>query len=225
MRTGQSFFIPSHGPDANSIDAGLHWLLSQPCKEKLVVFCGIRNAKDISCSTGAKSIFNALVKDREISVRDVQGHVKLATPQTLPYSLNGAVLAIHLSDDGLEKIDAISGAFDVFFVPWLSTEGDTWKKRWGAVDIKNGQKTTPSAIVATPELNRILHSSCAPDLHHPNDYNRIIETLTELHNSRKMPSPTDISEFLKQSGWDFESADKVAEIATKIADGRVVRKR
>ena len=152
-------------------------------------------------------------------------HIILAFPQKLPCYFDGAVLAIHLPDAELEKIDAISGHFDVFFVPWLKTEGDAWKRRWGATDVSTGQKIASAAITATVELDRILHSSCAPDLHNSRDYNRIIDTLNALHQSGKMPSPTVISEFLKQNGWAFESADKVAEIAAKIAAGRVVRKR
>lgn len=225
MRTGQSFFIPSQGPKLDSIDAGLRWLQQHPCQEKMVVFCAISNAESICCSAGAKSFFNELVKKREITIPNVQGRITLATPLKLPYYFDGAVLAIHLPDADLEKIDAIHGSIDVFFVPWIVTEGDAWKKRWGAIDITTGQKNVSVALAATPELNRILHSSCAPDLHHPSDYNRIIDTLSALHQSRKMPPPADISEFLKQNGWDFESADKVADIATKIDAGRVVRKR
>lgn len=223
MRTGQSFFIPSHGSQADSIDAGLRWLLSQQCPEKMVVFCAIGNAKNICCSANAKPFFDELVKKREITTP--YGRIKLATAKDLPYCFDGAVLAIHLPDAELEKIDAIPGSFDVFFVPWLETEGDAWKRRWGATDISTGQKIASTAIAATPELDRILHSSCAPDLHNSHDYNGIIDTLSALRQSGKMPPPTVISEFLKQNGWEFESADKVADIATKIAAGRVVRKR
>ncbi len=225
MRTGQSFFIPSHGPNPDSIDAGLKWLIQQPCQEKMVVFCGVSNAKNISCSANAKPFFDELVKRREITIPNVQGRIIFATPQKLPYYFDGAVLAIHLPDAELEKIDAILGSFDVFFVPWLETEGDAWKRRWGATDVSTGQKIALAAIAATPELDRILHSSCAPDLHNSHDYNGIIDTLSALRQSGKMPPPTVISEFLKQNGWEFESADKVADIATKIAAGRVVRKR
>ena len=225
MRTGQSFFIPSQGPKQDSIDAGLRWLLSQQCPEKMVVFCGVSNAKNICCSAVAKSIFSELVKRREITIPNVQGRIILATPQKLPYYFDGAVLAIHLLEAELEKIDAIPGSFDVFFVPWLETEGDAWKRRWGATDFSTGQKIASAVVAATQELDSILHSSCAPDIHHPSDYNGIIDTLSALHQSRKMPPQADISEFLKRNGWDFESADKVAEIAAKIAAGRVVRKR
>lgn len=226
MRTGQSFFFPSHGVNNASIKAGLDWLLSQPCKEKMLVFCGIKNAKNIACYPEAKSFFDLLINKREIIIPDsLKSHIILRIPQTLPSNFSGAVLAIHLPDADLELIDSIDGHFDVLFVPWIITEGERWRARWGATDIQSGEKVFLSKIVLTPELNSILSSTCAPNLNHSNDYNRIIEALKKLHSSGRMPEPAIIAEFLKQNNWDFSSADKVAELATKIATGRVVKKR
>lgn len=68
------------------------------------------------------------------------------------------------SDADLELIDSIDGHFDVLFIPWIITEGERWKARWGATDIQSGEKVFLSKIVLTPELNSILSSTCAPIL-------------------------------------------------------------
>ena len=85
MRTGQSFFFPSHGVNNASIKAGLDWLLSQPCKEKMLVFCGIKNAKNIACYPEAKSFFDLLINKREIIIPDsLKSHIILRIPHFEP---------------------------------------------------------------------------------------------------------------------------------------------
>jgi len=226
MRTGKSYFYPSSGPDVNAINTGIAWLCQHESSNKMVVMCGIKHAKNISCDSEAKKLFDLLYKQRKIPVDNINGTIELATSKTLPNSFNGAVIAIHLPEGELDKVDAIYGDFDVFYIPWGNGEGDKWKKRWGATDIVNNKPTPARMPVSNPQFEEIRRASASPhDHYHSNDYNRIVEVLKKQNTAGNMPAPDLITEYLKRIGWNFDAADDVGKMALKLSQGKTVRKK
>lgn len=223
MRSGKSFFIPTSGPDSGAIDLGLGWLIQHSAREKLVVFCQKSNAINISCSLSAKSFFNALIKQSSTTADNSE--YRLATAKNLPSSFNGAMLLIHLSDGDLNKIDSVYGSFDALYIPWLESEGAQWKSRWGAIDIISQKPHPQQVIIENQQFKDIFAASCANNIHHTNDYNRMVDVIKSQCAKNILPSPANIIEYLLRKNWMIDDASEVAEMARKISQGQIVRKK
>jgi hypothetical protein len=150
--------------------------------------------------------------------------VYLFTPRTQPARFDGPVLVPWANTrmvEGGERLDPPA----ICATGWSEGGLDDWKRSWAPIDPRTGKPET-MADGAPAALRGAVASLSGPlgnDVVHPMDKRRAVNAFKALY-MRGVPIDRSLVRSLAiTAGWETDAADRLAEIARKIGEGRSVR--
>lgn len=226
-RTGVSHYIPSSGPNEESLVAGFQWLVSEAksaSNRGLVAVPQKSNLDNIAHWSKLALILTQLKKQGTAQVGGVT--LKLFTERDRSvHRWDGPILTIYGGQKLLDAVDAIDGSASVLFIPWIENEQADWAATWNATPLGEnpvpGQEAEPTSGVVLVALRQLSASvNLSTGIVHPSDYEEAVRTLETLFHKQANVTPETIRRQLIRLDWDPKDAKEVKELAEKIWEGR-----
>jgi hypothetical protein len=220
-------FIEAYGLDDDALRDGLKWLASRSQSgghnEAAIVVNGVSNIKNLASIPGIGGDGAAqLKKERALHIDGFK--LRVFPLSQLPASYEHPVLAVHLHDKELVKVDAL-GADGICVVPWNFEYIQQWKENWRPTDLRTGQQAgAPDSVtnqVVAAALTELLRRPGVTT--HSNDRAAAIQMFRILRDAGQLWNPDQVRAFAVRGGWEPEEAGELADIAQGIADGKALR--
>lgn len=211
------------GSDDEAAIEAVRWLLryatDQAADRAAIVVPSVDSASNLSGLLGQEDS-SRLIADRAMPAGALR--LELFTMKTLPNaSYPGPVLVLWGDRKGVEKVERMDPTA-VCAVQWTEGELTDWARTWGATELRSGRSELRPAV---PELVRgaVFSLSAAGDVAHPGDKQRTVWTLKAMRLVDVPIDPEALRAEALRQGWSATGADRLRELAAKVAEGRTVR--
>lgn len=218
------FVIDSYGPDDDALRDAIVWLVEQAQQrgtEAAIVVPAVRSIESLGRVLGSQVAAFA-EKHRHIRLGGVTVHV--FSPKTQPYSFEGPVLVPWANSKMVEAAERLSPPA-ICATGWSEGGLDDWKRTWAPLDPRGGQ-TEMSADEPPPAVRGAVKSLSGPlgnDVVHPMDKRRAVDAFKALQMTGHRVDPVLVRALAVRHGWEPDAADRLREIAAKMAEGRTVQ--
>lgn len=225
----ERFLIDAYGPDDDAVRVGMRWLVDYAREHGItmatVLVPGVSNAENLTRSLG--EVGTKLYRDRQAYVDGVT--ISLATPRGggLGRHGRGPFLAVWADDRMVAKIEQVSPPA-VCAIPWSETDLSVWKAAWSPSDPRAGTPagaapTISNAVVRVAMEGLTIRVNLTSALSHPSDKTAAGSTLKTLISGGEEFEPTEIQAWAVAKGWKQSDAQRLAEMAQALQNGRRVQ--
>lgn len=227
----ERFFIPAHGPDDDALRAGLAWLRTY-AEGHLFLDAAIW----VPTKDSVENLGRVIGRDAAAHLKRT-GKVKagaitislLSERTTRSAHKRGPVLAVWVDDRQLDKLDALD-APALCAIPWSETDIDGWKRSWNPTDARTGVSAAAETTATNPVLEAALGdlTTCvnlSTGVTHPSDKAMAVQLFQLLKSAHEPFDPLEVKALAVRRGWEPRHATALADIAKRIAEGKVVQTR
>lgn len=213
--------IDTYGVDVEVEREAVRWLLAKAAElgtDAAIVVPGVGNIKSLGRVVGREHAAYA-EKHRELVIDGVRVHIY--TPRTQPSSFEGPVLVPWATTHAVEDAERLSPPA-ICATGWSEDGLDDWKRSWAPTDPRTGEADVvadqaPAAVRgAVASLSGVLGN----DVIHPMDKKRAINAFKALYTVGVPIDSVLVRSLAISAGWEPDAADRLADIARKVREGR-----
>jgi hypothetical protein len=225
----QRYFIDTHGPDMQAckdgIAKGIELALSDSELDRVILLIPSKSntqmLEDLFSKEAVKVMFRGT---------GIDGHsetIKIESVRTFnKYRPSVVVVALHIRNEDLNKVDDSYSAKVIIAIPWVKGELDDWIRTWTPVELHG--KTVevepysgPSWIVIKA-LESLTHGiNMSTGISHPSDNQKAKTIALALHKYETSLHPTEIKSYLVgKLNWTQDNASKFTNLIQTLNDGR-----
>lgn len=215
--------IDTYGPDADAEREGFRWLIGKAAElgtEAAVVVPGVSNIDNLSRVLGDEAA--SAKQDRVLIIDGVRVH--FFTPRTQPFSFDGPVLVTWADTSMVEDAERLRPPA-ICATGWSQDGLEDWKRSWAPIDPRTGQPDgkAEEAPAAVQGAVASLSGTFGNDVVHPMDKKRAVNAFRALRMCSVPIDATLVRSLAVKAGWDADAADRLADIARRVGDGRPVQ--
>ena len=234
MADRKSFYTKSEGPNEQSLLDALKWL-DEICNKNNYekAFLAVNSASNLGGVIEeiiGRDVVSLLKKGGNVTLNG-KTKITLVTERKLIFDAEDSpILAVYASKNFLDKLDGIDNISEILLVPWTLDEARSWIKTWNAIELGQPELQAGSPLIENKVVEESLKSligliNKSTGIKHPNDRSRTIELFEILKNEGEIFNPEEIKSWLiAKGGLKPEDADEIADVATKVIEGRKLRR-
>lgn len=227
--TTKSFFVRSEGPNTQSVQKAIEWLLGYPSTKGFLAVMGYGNLEGAISDVLGEGAVKSLIETGIIKLNNKE--IRLVTERKLIY-LGGdqPLVAFFPTADFLDKLQSIHNIAAMLVVPWTMKEVEPWIRTWNATEPGVQQGAKPPQLIQNKVVVEALKSltvsvNVSTGITHPLDKETAIQTFMILRDAREVFNPDDVKAWLiRDGGWKATDAQEVSELAQKVLERRRLRK-
>jgi hypothetical protein len=179
---------------------------------------GLHSA-DISAVLPPQQI-KALSAKRPIS-RDGVTEMRHVTKATMGSRMQGAIVALHPSEQLLNQLDEHHEDHALIVVPWTGEHYQLWAETWGAMNLETGEFFSRPLIDdadVREQLNDLVNESDHGSLKYPSDLSMFREMFKRLEKEGHRFNVSAVRSFVIVDSYrGVEVAEKIAKAAGPLA--------
>jgi len=228
MPDRKSFFIRSKGPSSQPVEKALQWLLKYPAEKGFIAVMVYANLRGTISSVLGDAAVETLIKTGRLMLSGKE--ILLVTDRKPIYSGNNfPLVAFYPNTKFLDKLDSLPNVSAMLVVPWIMKEVEPWIKTWNAMELGRQHKKKVPSLVRNKVVEQSLKDLTAcvnvsTGIIHPLDRSRAIQTFKILRDGGEMFTSDEVKACLiAEGGWRAIHAQKVAEVAQKVLEGKKLR--
>ena len=224
----ERFLIPESGPDVDAERAGIRWVLQWASEaghhRAAIVAPGVREIEPLERALGPR-VADVLRRDRQVEAES--GLIlEILLAGKLPFRYDGPVFVPWAHDPLIDKVEEMHPPA-ICAQPWALNDLSVWRRSWALADPRTGaQVTTPVKLsdVVTAALEDLTHSvNLGTGLGHPSDKASAVDLLKALHHGGEILDRDAVRAWAAGHGWEPRHAQRLGELAEKVANGVAVR--
>lgn len=210
--------IESHD---EALKAGIAWLhsraLSEGSNSAAIVVPTRNDTRNLSGAIGG-DLAHAAQQDGGFTYFGLQ--IEVLAAKKLPDQFAGPVLVPWASTKIVEEGERMDPPA-ICVTPWGDDELDEWRRSWGPIDVSTGQAQAAEAPSAA--IRGAVKSLPHGDVLHRLDKQSAVDAFKALRMHEREIDPALVRSEAIRRDWSPDAADRLAELAERIAKGVAVR--
>jgi hypothetical protein len=223
MTTRAAYYI-SRGGDEEAVRKAFRWFLGRSESKGFIAVPGLDNLDEMIKDVISQRVVRDL-KNNKKSVVDNK-EILLITERHLISDGKGLpIVAFWPRRNFLDELDSIPNISAILVVPWSMKEIEPWIKMWNATEL-GMQQVEGAGLKINKVVQAALHSlsstvNKSTGIIHPRDRDAAVQMFTILRDSGERFIPEEVKAWLVvKEGWKAKHAQKVAEVAQQVLEGK-----
>lgn len=221
----ERFVLDTIGVDCEALDAGLDWCAEKSSQlgcEAAILVPSVNDIRNLGDAIGREQAEDAK-NTRVIQHAGVEITILLA--RRLPHEFNGPLLVPWADTRMVQEAEGLRPEA-ICAIGWVRDGLEDWKRATAPIDLRaDGEEVqrNPAPAEVRGAISHLSEFNGGGDVLHPNDKGRAITAFRALQRCDVEIDPVLVRGEALERSWSPAAADRLAQIAKKIAEGSTVQ--